>query len=387
MKNMANSYQIMEDRKFESLSSLKKHFRESKRTIQETRVGKIIATGGAGASIEIEESATITISQIGKTEITLVGAMSANDNYYDGAIVTAVYTNAAGTQATATCTINTTDSTTEVAFVVGATPVTDCYQILSLVSSKATQAAETFGCGSTGALTLGVISAESTTATAANLHGVGDIYVRGMDDSASMQAKIYYLDYITPWGLLKHAMATTAANSTTEIRFFEATYSKSGNTETYTATTTYVGDFYRIRRFWTASTPASGKYVILTDADCGNVDGSSNDVYGAIEEGFYYSVNSRYMTRDETYVENYLVSIFAEYPVAAESCTLTITFTPFGQTETSMAFVLLGQYPFTWTPMIKLEPATEVTFIVVDDAAAGGNLTFESCIVEVGAKP
>lgn len=380
---MANSYQIMEDRKFESLSSLKKHYRESKRTIEETRVGKIIATGGAGASIEIEESATITISQIGKTEITLVGAMSANDNYYDGAIVTAVYVNASGTQATATCTINTDDSTTEVAFLVGATPVTDCYQILSLVSSKATQAAETFGCGSTGALTLGVISAESTTATAANLHGVGDIYVRGMDDSASMQSKVYNLDYITPWGTLKHATATTAANATTEVRFFEATYSNN----TYTATTTYVGDFYRIRRFWTASTPASGKYVILTDGDCANVDGSGSDVYGAIEEGFYYSVNSRYMTRNETYVEDYLVSVFAEYPVSAESCTLTVTFTPYGQTQTSMAFTLLGQYPFTWTPIIRLEPATEVTFIAVDDGATGGNLTFESCIVEVGPKP
>lgn len=371
---MANSIQTQAHEDYEDLQSLKRSmFAHGKKCIT-TKVNKVVATGGAGATIPIEEATGTAISQKGKTEIAVKLTGSNDDADYTDETLTLVYVDSDGVEHTAVFTMTATMNDTPID---AASAITDFYAAISATSSIAVKATQTLTIITSGDTQVWVqLNATETTAAAGHLYGVGDVYVRGNDDSASMRAINYYLKYITPWGELKYAVATTAADSTTEVRFQE--------TSTYkgTASGVYVADFYRVRLFEAASAPASGKFVILTNADCSNVDGTGSDVYGMIEEGFIFMVSSRFMVRKSEDGRTFLAGIIGRYHVAAESCSLVITLTPKGQASMTYTCVATIDDPILIPEIIELEPGSEISFAAIDDAATGGNFEFRSIIVE-----
>lgn len=320
-----------------------------------------------GSFVEVQETTGVTLSLIGKTELTLVGAGSADDNYYDDETVTITYKSNDGVTHNAIMTFNTT-TTTEVAFtkfgessdgskyVSGVTAVTDFYLLLTMVTSKVTQAGETVGLGSTGVLTYGVIQAAATAAVAADIHGIGDVFVRGIDDSASMQAKAHVLVYFTPWGEQKTATATTGADSTVETRFLGADG------------TTLVADFYRILTWTTDTVPAGGKNVILCDADVANVNGAGGDVYAMIEEAIKESLHSRFFAPPNRIT--YIHSIESDFPdVQTSALLLQIGYTPKGHAHAVIEqHTMIGQH--TDELNFEVEPDTDMTFKIADTANA-----------------
>lgn len=323
-----------------------------------------------GSFVEIQETTGVTISLIGKTELTLVGAGSADDNYYDDETVTITYKSNDGITHNATMTFNTT-TTTEVAFtkfgtssdgskyVDGVTAVTDFYCLLTMVTSKVTQAGETIGLGSTGVLTYGVIQAAATAAVAADIHGIGDVFVRGLDDTASLQAKPHVLVYFTPWGEQKTAGATTGADATVETRFLGADGS------------TLVADFYRILTWTTDTVPAATKNAVICDADA-NPNGGGGDVYGMIEEGIKESLHSRFFAAPNRIT--YIGGIETDFPeVATSGIKIQIGYTPKGHPHAVIEeHTILGQHD---DPLrLQCEPDTDMTFKVADVTnAATGN--------------
>ena len=311
-----------------------------------------------GTQTAIAELATITITGIGKTELTLVGAASVNSNDYDGHKIDITYKSSNGETHGAQMYFNTTNSTTEVAFTkTGAESgaVTDFYCLLTMSATYDPDGGHTFGIGSTGALTMGVIQAGATAAVAADISGVGPVYVRGVDNSASMQSKAHVLKYFTPWGELKTATASTAADSTTEVRFIIGTV--------------WVADFYRVSEFVTETVPAGTKYLILTDAACGNVDGSGGDVYGCIEEGILQSIHSNFWVPATR--RAWLGLIHIQFPqLGTSEVAMQIHCTPLGAAQPMIIpFNAIGHmhYPLG----MEIEPDTEISFTMADIANAG----------------
>jgi hypothetical protein len=325
-----------------------------------------------GSLVIVEESTGLTVSRIGKTELTLVGAGSADDNYYDDETVTITYQSNDGVIHTAGMIFNTT-TTTEVAFTnqglnsLGVdetgTVVIDFYNLLTMVTSKVTQAGETIGIGSTGALTRGVIQAAATAAVAADIHGIGDVYVRGIDDTASLQSKATKLVYFTPWGEQKYAEASTVANATTEVRYFEST-------PDWVVTTVFVGDFYRPLTFWTETVPAGTKNMFLTDADTGNVDGSGGDIYGMIEEGIKEMLTSYFFAPPNRIT--FIGELGVDVPAAgANSITIEINYTPFGHDHpVKEQHHYAGGIGHEHGINLRVEPDTDLHLEIVDVANA-----------------
>ena len=185
-----------------------------------------------GSSVEVAMKNGVTITNIGVSGITLVGAFSADDNYYDGSYVYVEYIDSMAVPHRAYMATNTT-STTEVAFTeigTGTGAVTDCYAITDLriyttmrgVTELATQAGETFGCGSTGVLTLGVIAAEKSAAVEGGMLGVGSVYGRYSGDDTDYDNAKGYMSYTTYAGEEKYAICTMdGADPTNEIIFYE----------------------------------------------------------------------------------------------------------------------------------------------------------------------
>lgn len=333
-----------------------------------------------GTAVEIEQKTGTAITRIGKVELTLVGAFSADDNYYDGSYVFITYKSADGITHTAYMATNTT-STTEVAFTEIAldytdlAAVTDFYLPLSIAiytdvtrgTLLPTQAAETFGMGSTGALTQGTVAAETSEATQLTLLGVGAVFGRYHTNHNDYDGAVQYIEYVTPWGEVKWAHCTTnTTDSTTEVRLYEGTLSTNG---LVIAGTTTVKDFYRRRTLYTTKDPNATHTWLLTDAACANVDGSGSDVWAMIEEGYYYSVHSEYHCP----LQHKAILHFLEMmgPASATNYGIvTITFTLAGALQpTTLNFTIAAASEVPHLEL-TLKPGTDCTFTIIDGAAA-----------------
>lgn len=254
----------IKNRSFEDYISLKKYVKSkysNLEQISECFLHRTQTTPTSATPVEFEETGGLTISDAGKTAKTLVMAASANNNTYDGKTITIHYLTNTGTAKTAVGTFNSTDSTTEVAFVPA---VTDfyCWDLENytistvIVASVAAAAGEAFYIGTTGLtaeIRYATIDAAATVATQAKLFGVGNLYGAEESNTAGDVGKVVTMKYWTPWGTKKTATITLAANTTTIQRFIKSDG-------------TYVQDFYRRYEFET--TAALGKYVVAgIDAD------------------------------------------------------------------------------------------------------------------------
>jgi hypothetical protein len=370
-------YQFGGFRDYSDLITLKEKVR-TKNQVNEIMSNYLMATGGAGATIVVEEATGTAITNIGKTELTMVGAGSANDNGFDGLTCTMVYKDSDGVSHTAVVTVDTADSTDEEVF---APVVTDFYEMVSLTMSGAVPAGKTYGVGTTGVLTYGTISATETVATPVQLFGVGSIYGRYSADDASHNAEtdVAILDYTTPWGTrVEGATMSTAADSTTEIRFIKADG------------VSYVNDFYRVSDLDLRITPHATATYLLTDAATSNVDGSGSDIWGMVEEGNLTNMTSRYfapvLSATGRTMVSFLAKIKASYQtgiVVNQTCSVVVSFTPLGEAATTMTLILHSNGgPVPWEDPIPLEPATDLSVAVVDDGNDGGNASVSTIIIE-----
>ena len=363
---------VNEPMTFQEENEFGKTFIKDTSTIKHPRKQRVhILQLTTGTQVAVEESTGVTISRIARAELTLVGAASHLHATYSGEVLTITYQSNDGVTHAATMTFPVTE-TDETAFYktgvdssdginYGTVAVTDFYNLLTLSSSIITQAGNTFGIGSTGALTEGVIQAGATAAVAADIHGVGDVFVRGHSDVASLQSKATRLRYFTPWGEQKFAIASTVANATTEVRYFVAT-------SAFVATTVYVGDFYRVITFTTDTVPAGGVYMILTDAACGAVDGSGGDVYGHIEEAIKEMLTSYFWAAPNRIT--YLKSIHMGIPAAAANGVLLhIAYTPYGHPHAVLEeHSLSGGSHHREALNLRIEPDTDVNLTIADIA-------------------
>ena len=264
--------------------------------LNEIHTHLIQTTTGTDAELELGDG--IAISQITRTEQTIVMASDVNDNAYDDQTVTMVYKDQLGVSHTAVASFDNAASTTEVVF---DPAVADFYEMVSATSSVAAQAGDNICIGVTGcvagianpAVCFGVIRAAASVAVQADLHGMGSVFVRSHTNHNDADGAHIYMEYLSGTGLIKYAHGTiNITDGTTEVRMFEAV---DDGDRTTTATSTTLKDFYRIRWMTTNITPTSNSHeFFITDYACGNVDGSSGDIWGIIIEGLYISVNTRY---------------------------------------------------------------------------------------------
>lgn len=341
-----------------------------------------VATGGAGATIELEESATETIADIGSTELTLILASDTNDNAYDTKYVIVYYLTAAGVAKTCKAVFNTADSTTEVAFTdlaTGLVAVTDfycfdpSYGVLAVVSNVAVQAGDNVVIGITGAVA-GIadpetcyahINAAATSPLAADMYGVGSIWgseAANQDDTGYIAT----IEYVTPWGEIKLGTWTFPADSSAVTRFVSVTHSG-----------LYVNDFYRRRDF-------SMDHAAIDECRISNVGKTA--IYAAIDIGKSTETFTRHWVPRAAEVSRcWIGKLKLLYPTLSEYCTVTIAFTNEDGAADTYVKTIVGHEPIDEDLCIPVEPNTQITTTVVDDAATGGTLDFELQILELEA--
>jgi hypothetical protein len=363
-------------RHYEDLQSLKKYLNQAYKKYDRHRTRELItniAQTTDGTATELEAVDAGAVSDIGKTELTLVVKMDTDDNDYDGATVSISYVDADGTSHTDTATIDSDDSTTEVAF---AGTVDDFYAFSALPTIDVEVKAG-HNCfigvtgldGTMGVNTYAKIVAGDTTATEANTYGVGSLWARSHTNHADAQEANIYLEYVTPWGTIKNAVATLDdTDTTTEVRFYEATVSGS----TWTVTSNAVNDFYRRRKCFTDTSPTSNSHeFLLTDANCANVDGSGADVYGYILEGMTEMLFSRYFVPADH--DAWVGEMRVNAPISGavgDRYELQVTFTDAEDSiQHTNTYTIVNDVTIS-TP-IRLEELSEVTFKVLDTATAG----------------
>jgi len=370
---------------YESYASLKKYIGSSlDRKYRNMYLHRFTYNmNGTASEVEFEEAGGVTIADIAKTPITMVGAMSANDNDYDGAIATLVYKSNDGIEHTATCVINTTDSTTEVAFKVGSTSVIDFYTPISLVLSVAVKAGHTFGCGATGALTNGVIQATKTIADEEDLVGVGSVYSRYSTNNASYIETIQYYSYVTAWGEVKFAYSEQdSTDATTEVKLYEVTIDTSGFTSSDYYIENFikhgvgsnipVRDFYRRQYMNTEVTPSSGHNLVICNADM-------SAIYGIVEEGNYESYHSRFMAPigSDTWIAHITA---AQSIITHVVCNISIYYTPRGETHQHKVILPIANNTISQIdPIIPIEPGSDVKFTILGNLS---NMTLDVHILE-----
>jgi len=352
MVQLGASRQILQDgtngRSFETYESLHKFVNRNgtKRVREYKNSCKQLSTGSA---IEVSVKAAQTIDTAGSTGLTIVGAFSADNaiyrNYTD--IATLIYKSNTGTLKTATLSTGA-NATTEVAFKIAGVAVTDFYIAISLVLAINTAAGETFGMGTTGVLTYAVVQAEADESVAADLHGVGDVYLWDSANTAGDRGLIFTLIYATPWGEEKTALATLASTATNAIRF-----AISG---------VYVGDYFRTKALYT--TTVVGTYCAIGVVGKGTI-------YGVVEAAYWGSVHTRFMALASTY-ESYLGKVIVSFPILDGALTIAITYTPYGSTQSiTESRDVMGLVPSTIEINERLQPLTDVSMTIVDAATAG----------------
>jgi len=336
-----------------------------------------LATGGAGATIEVEEAAGETLADRAKTEyhvtVKASAALAANSivtyTYKDQDGVEHVASNATGTLAA------------EVEFTVrdGAVvaSITDVYATVSCTISTVPDGVITVSVAEAGfaGLTFATIAAGAAAAVQAAMYGVGDLWGWSDTDDAAYDSKTLHLSYVTPWGEVKWAVITYNGTSTTAMRFYEST-----EAAPTTAGTTTVKDFYRRRDGPVSSVVVQGG----DDVELGNA--GKSEINAAILAAKYSSLHSRYIVPDGK--QAVLGKIYAMYgdATAGAYCTLTVTFTPKGETQAQVsAFIVLHTQIFEWEPACELAELSEVKLQAADDAGAGGNLIVDMTLVEADA--
>lgn len=155
-------------------------------------------------------------------------------------------------------------------------------------------------------------------------------------------------------------------------------------------------DFFRVRPggFVSNTTPAGGHHFTLGDADH-NPNGAGADVWAMIEENNYNNIDGYYFVPTADAAGNtmvaYLGGIYVtSYPVKEESCSIRLTCTPYGATQSATVdFKLNGmggdgvvfEHPF------KLKGATDLQISPVDDGNTGATISLEWIVIEGTKKP
>lgn len=365
---------------FEDVASLKKRIR-SKIAVEDVSlrpyhyydqddIHEIILSGrqvSDGTDTIIETTDSIAIAQQSKTEITLYLASDTDDAAYDGESVVVEYESNDGDEHEASALFNEANSTTQVAFTdtTSGEAVIDCYALLSATCSCTVEAGDNICIGADGcvagianpAICFGVILAAATTATQANLHGVGNIYGRTHTNHDDGDGAIMCADYRTPWGkLVKAALCTIdSTNGTTEIRFFKAD------------TTTTVKDFHRWAHLETDTTPTINTHELLVcDSACGNVDGSGGDIFAVINEGDVAAVNMYYHCPEgfDAWIADVHLNITQD--AVGDDYVLKMHVNVKGETYTKVLAEVFNGDMHNPYPIIQIEPETDVYFEVVD---------------------
>jgi len=388
MANQGSTHKILqrtgESRSFESYESLhkycshygSKHYREFTANIL---VG---ATDGAGTAKAVASSTAVT--EKGKTELTLVAASDVHDDALNNAIITVYYYTSAGVKYTATATLTSGATDTEVAFTktVAGTAVTDFYCFNqddhgpvvgavtygSAVVSSAVSAARNICVGITG-LVAGIadpelcyahINATKYYPLLADIYGQGQIWGEREADTAGDDTAVTTLEYITPWGEVKTATCTNTTTHSDIIRYIDAD-------------TTQVGDYYRTRTLTISFAPTKAHHV------CDH-DGATH--YAVIEAAANCSCHVTY-TALASAIECHIGEIHAGWSSLTGLCTLKLTYTPFG---TSLEQTRTWQFYHDQVIKIneRLAALTDVAMTVADDTGDAGIANVDVCYIEAG---
>ena len=282
-------------------------------------------------------------------------ACETNDNAYDGHYATAIWDNTSGTRTTSIGTYNTTDTTTEVAFV---PPMTNAVALISFESSVAIQAGDNMYIGVTGMVAdatkrRGHIAAAATVALddGDGLLGIGSIeVVQKTDQVGTDGGHTYEFDYVTIWGALKSASVDLDAADTTT-----AVYPVDSDGAT-------IKDFWRLR---------DDEFDMLATDELFiqrlTVFGAAA-IYAVVKAANYKSVHTRFGATTTSYLGNIEVG----FPTVGELLTVQVTYTPYGET---LAQVLSMDYLGHGILEVaeRLQPGTEVKILINDGAVAGAN--------------
>jgi len=361
------------DRGYEDFLSMKKNLKHyGGNKVKEIIFDRNQTTPTSATAVDLEEKGGLTITDKGKTELAIFLAMDTNDNAYDGAYVTGHYFDSDGAKHDFVGYVNTTDSTTEVALPIDfyCWNLEDYTAETVLVFSMEVQSGENLYIGTTGMLAdaelrLATIAGEATYPVITTLFGVGDVYGLEETDTAGDVGKVITLKYWTPWGKLKEAKFTLAANTTTIVRL----------TDTTTGLVTV--DFYR--RYSMKTTATVGKYVAIGfDADKRAGTVAIDVFYGVIEEGYWMSMHSKLFVPGVAYGKLFLGKVRINGSVDGKLGILEITYQPKDSAASiTTRLITLGSGFAEKEFAFELEPLTEVSFKCADDAATPTILTAE----------
>lgn len=222
----------------------------------------------------------------------------------------------------------------------------------------------------TGGAGASIAISEHTGSVISYIGTAAQVYIRASTDHANYEDETITLEYYDEDGVEKGPITVTFDdNAVTEVAVTGAT------------------DFWRRKSMISSVPPESGHHFILCDADA-NPDGSGSDVWGMIEENNYAMIDSNFFTPSENSdgetIRTFLCILTIRYKCldVTESCTVTMTFTPKGEHETTMPFKVFGLEAELHDLCMELEPGTDVTFVAVDDADTGGDIVLRYEIVE-----
>lgn len=310
---------------FEDEASLKQWIRkQNKYKAEETQqIQTIIDQVGTGSEVDISEKAGATITKIGKTELAIKVKSSGADAGLEHAVITAHYLDQDLVAHTATIADATADMSSATDFDV---PVTDfycwdieTYGVNCFTASLAVGAGKTLT-ADVGGVSYAEIAAAGTKGTALKYFGVGTVWGRTEANHNDGDGAVLTLDYTNPIGeVIEGATCTiNTTDGTTEEPFLNGSYP--------------VQDYYRTRQLKTNQVGTTNTHAfIMCDRDCANVDGSGNDVWGVIEEGFEGSVHTAYFAPDDR--DAWITEICIMNTVATNIISyMKMTFTPYGST-------------------------------------------------------
>jgi len=382
MANQGFTHQIKNNgdggRSFEDYSSLHKYasrngskkFREYMANCQPT------ATDGAGTPKAVASSTAVT--QIGKTELTLVLAADTDDIAYDFESVIVHYITAAGVKKTCSAAYNVANSTTEVAFTdinTGLIAVIDFYCFnqedyadgLCVVSSIAAEAGDNICIGITGVVA-GIADAEicfahintlKTSPLLADIYGVGSIYGERESDDAADDDLEQELYYVTPWGDIKEAFCTNTTTHTDIIRYVD----ENG---------VFVCDFYHIRELETTQTLVKAHHLC-------NDDGTKH--HAVIEALAHTSCHTSFYALGSD-KESYIGKIYVGWSINNNTVTIKVTYTPYGDATPHTRIRTLSYFDSGIDINERLAPLSLVT-MTIEDGGAAGIATIEAMYLDV----
>jgi len=203
----------------------------------------------------------------------------------------------------------------------------------------------------------------------------GQVYIRTEQDDQAVQGNKYvYIEYQDDTGAIMPILTADLdnANTTTEV------------------IVTGADDFYRLRRMYSEVESSANDAVLLCDADW---DGGA-DTYGEITDTTCDFALERFFTQPSATCDSYF-GYFQIYgnktgtAAADDTFFIDITLTPrassWGAEAAGAADITLHfdfEYGLQCSPMVLLEPATEVIFKIGDNAAAG-NVFLSAVLLEV----